>query len=421
MRGARVDIEALRQSRPFRRLFFGHMLSGVGNEITTVAIMYQVYVLSGESELAVGFVGLVRVVPTIVASLLAGAIADAVDRRLLLVSVQVGSALTAVTLALLALGEPPLPLLYALVALSAVLLSLDGPTRTAIIPSLVPDELLRSAVQLREMLTQISRTFGPVIGGLLIAKYGLAAAYAVDAASFALAFVTYLGLPTLIPHAPRRFELSSITEGLSYVRRQPILASTFAADLIAMILGMPRAVFPAFALTVYDVGPAGLGYLTAAPAAGALVGVFISGWTSHVKREGRAVLIAVSIWGAAIALFGLSHSLALALVLLAIAGAADMVSAIFRQTILLATVPDELRGRMSSLHIMVVTGGPPLGDFEAGAAAELIGLRPSVVVGGVGCIVGCAALAAKVPEFARWVDPRRTSAPPIVTSPPASR
>jgi MFS family permease len=256
------------------------------------------------------------------------------------------------------------------------------------------------------VLTQSGRVFGPLLGGLLISNVSLAAAYALDAATFAVAFLLFLGLPPLLPAARRRFELASIVEGLAYVRREPILASTFIADLIAMIIGLPRAVFPALALSVFHVGAQGLGYLYAAPAAGAMVGLLFSGLTNRVRREGLAVIVSIMIWGAAIALFGMTPWFYAALALLALAGAADMVSALFRQTILWSVVPDELRGRMSAVHILVVAGGPLLGDFEAGTAADVLGLRTSVVAGGLACMVGVGILGLAVPQFPRWVDPR---------------
>jgi hypothetical protein len=235
----------------------------------------------------------------------------------------------------------------------------------------------------------------------------------VDAASFALAFVLFLGLPSLVPTHRRRFELSSITEGLRFVGTRPVLAATFYADLVAMVFGMPRAIFPAMGEEVYHVGAAGVGLLYAAPAAGAMVGLLFAGALRNVRREGRAVLVSVAVWGAATAAFGLSSSLAVGLLLLGIAGWADMISALFRQTILFQIVPDELRGRMSAVHIMVVTGGPPVGDFEAGVAAEVLGLRASVVAGGLACVAGMAALGAAIPAFRRYEAP----APPPVPAP----
>lgn len=402
-----IDITALRVSAAFRRVFVAQLVSSIGSQVTLIALMYQVYHLTG-SELKVGLLGLVQVVPTMTLALLGGAIADAMDRRRLLVLVQVALFMASGSLALLALMEaPPLWLLYVLAAASSAFAAIDGPARTAVVPMLVAHAELRSAIQLREVLTQSGRVLGPVIGGILIAAVGVPAAYAVDALSFAFAFVLFLGLPSLMPLARRKVELSAIVEALQFVRRRPALAATFWADLAAMILGMPRAVFPALAVAVYHIGPGKLGLLYAAPAAGAVLGLGFAGLTSRVRREGLAVLICVSVWGAAMAVFSLTPWLWFALVLLAVAGAADMVSAIFRQTMLLTIVPDELRGRLSSVHIMVVTGGPPLGDLRAGAAADFVGLRTSLVASGVACVAAMGVLAVMIPSFARWVDPKR--------------
>jgi MFS family permease len=364
--------------------------------------MYQVFQITG-SSLWVGIVGLAQFVPTILLALVGGVVADAMDRRTLLVRVQVGMAMVSGGLAYIATtANPSVAAIITLAALNSALAAFDGPARTAVIPMLVEQEHLRSAIQLREVLTQSGRVLGPMLGGLLIAAFGVWFAYAVDAASFVFAFLLFLGLPKLMPERQPDAGRPSIMEGLRFVKSRPVLASTFIADLIAMILGMPRAVFPALALVVYDVGPAGLGLIGAAPAAGAVIGLLFSGLTSRVDREGLAVIVSVAIWGIAIALAGAIGSFVPTLILLAIAGCADMISALFRQTIMLSIVPDDLRGRMSSVHIMVVTGGPPMGDMQIGASAELFGPRRAMAIGGLAC-AGCVGiLALKVREFTTW-------------------
>lgn len=400
-----LDVTALRVSAPFRRLFTAQLVSSIGSQVTLVALFYQVYAIT-ESTLQVGLLGLAMVVPTLCLALLGGAIADSMDRRKLLVVVQVAMAASSLTLAWLAtLDAPPLWALYALAATVSSFAAIDGPARTAVIPMLVDAATLRSAVQLREVLTQAGRTFGPIIGGILIAQVSLPAAYLLDTATFVVAFVLFLGLPKLVPETRRRFELSSITEAFGFVRSRPVLAATFWADLIAMILGQQRALFPAYAATVFGGSATTLGLLFAAPSAGAMIGLVFMGLFRNVRREGLAVLVAVSAWGACIALFSIAPWLWLALLFLALAGAADMVSAIFRQTILLTIVPDELRGRMSAVHIMVVTGGPPVGDMVSGTMGELVGIRTSSLIGGLGVIVGMVVLSRRIPEFARWRIP----------------
>jgi MFS family permease len=402
-----IDVTALRTSAPFRRMFGAQLISSIGTQVTLVALFIQVFDLT-QSTFKVGLLGLVMVIPTVTLSLVGGAIADSMDRRKLLVGVQVVMAATSGTLAWLAtLDDPPLAALYLLAALTSSFAAIDGPTRTAVIPMLVDAATLRSAVQLREVLTQSGRTFGPLIGGLLVGTVGLSAAYAFDAASFVIAFFMFLGLPPLVPETRRRFELSSITEGLRFVGSRPVLAATFYADLIAMILGQQRALYPAYATTIFGGGALATGMLFAAPSAGALVGTMFLGIFRNVQREGLAVLMSVGAWGLCIALFGLSPWLWLALLFLALAGFADMVSAVFRQTILLSIVPDELRGRMGAVHIMVVTGGPPIGDFVSGTLGDTIGVRQTSVISGLGVIAGVLGLGARIPAFRTWRDPNR--------------
>lgn len=406
-----LDVTALRTSAPFRRLFGAQLVSSIGSQVTLVALFFQVYELTG-STLSVGLLGLVMVVPTLTLALLGGAIADSMDRRTLLVGVQVMMAATSLVLAWLATKDaPPLWALYVLAAVASSFAAVDGPARTAVIPMLVDHATLRSAIQLREVLTQSGRTFGPLLGGVLIAQVSLTSAYLLDAVTFAVAFVLFLGLPKLVPETRRRFEISSIVEAVRFVGARPVLAATFWADLAAMVMGQQRALFPAYAATVFGGGAMTFGLLVASPSAGAMVGLLFMGLFRHVQREGLAVLVAVSVWGACIALFAVSPWLWLAVLWLGIAGAADMVSAIFRQTILLTIVPDELRGRMSAVHIMVVTGGPPVGDFVSGSMGDLVGIRTTSLLGGCGVIAGMVVLARRVPEFARWRDPAGVGPP----------
>lgn len=396
-----LDISALRNFPAFRRLFTAQLLSQVGSQITAVTIMVQVFRMT-DSTLMVGLVGAAQIIPLVCFSLVGGAIADAVDRRTLLQIAQFFMFLTSGTLAILAMGDPPLWAIYVLAALGAGLAAVEAPTRSAIMPMLVDDTHLRSMVQMREVVTQSGRVGGPLLAGVLIASFDLTIAYAVDAVSFLIALFLCFGLPNLTPASKRRFELSSIVESLSFVKSSPVLATTFIADLIAMVFGLPRAVFPELADTM-GVGEVGLGFLYAAPAAGAMIGIAFGGLTNRVTREGYAVIVAIGIWGTAIACVGFSKVFILSLALLAVAGAADMVSAIFRQAILLQIVPDNLRGRMSAAHIMVVTGGPPLGDVEAGVAAHVFGARESIVIGGAVCVGGISLLALRVPSFRHWV------------------
>ncbi|HEV3475159.1 MAG TPA: MFS transporter [Actinomycetota bacterium] len=399
-----IDLTPLRTSRQFRLLWLGELVSHTGRHVTVVALPYQVYLLT-RSPLAVGLIGLVQLVPLLVFSFVAGAAADAVDRRRLLIVSQIGLAGSSLLLMGGALaGDPPLWFVYTAAGLAAAFMALDSPARTAAIPNLVRKEDLASAITLNQVLFQVSDVAGPAIGGFILARLGLAWAYGIDAATFLVAIGTLLAMNPMRPArvgAARVWE--SVREGFRYLRRRRVLQSTFAVDLIAMVFGMPRALFPVLAAETFRVGPAGLGLLFAAPAAGALAGALLTGWVRRVVRQGRAVLWAVAIWGLAIVGFGLStEAFWLALGFLAIAGAADVISAIFRSTILQGAVPDSLRGRLSAIHIVVVTGGPRLGDLEAGVVAQLISPMFSVVSGGAAVVLGVMGLAGAVPAFARY-------------------
>lgn len=398
-----ADLSPLRESRDYRLLFAGGGVSYLGRQLTVVAIPYQVYLMTG-SSLAVGLTGLAAVGPLIGLSLVGGAIADAVDRRRLLLVVQVLLAATSVGLALNASADQPaLWPLYVLGALSAGLTGVDLPTRNAMIPNLVSREQFPAAAALGQILFQVGQVVGPALAGLVISRIDIAAAYWLDAASFAGAFALIAAIRPQPPHeGGTRASLASIGEGLRYVRGRRLLLGTFLIDIDAMVFGMPRALFPALGTGLYGGGAVAVGLLYAAPGAGALLGALFTGWVGRVRRQGRAVIVAVLAWGAAIAGFGLTPWLPLGLVLLAVAGAADVISAVFRNTILALSVPDNLRGRLSSVHIAVVTGGPALGDAEAGAVAAATSPQVSVVSGGLACLLGVAVLHRLLPELARY-------------------
>jgi hypothetical protein len=301
-------------------------------------------------------------------------------------------------------GHPALWYLYLATAIGAGVGALNVAARSASVPNMVGPDLLPSAMALNQVLYTGSMVVGPAVAGVLLARFGLVWPYAVDVLTSATAVGSAL---LLRPLPPTRLEGESapsgwraVAEGFAYLRRRAVLVSTFLIDLDAMIFGMPRALFPVLALTVFHVGPRGLGLLYAAPAAGALFGALTTGWVGRIRRQGLAVIWAVVLWGAAITLFGLSGRLfPLALAFLFVAGAADVISAVFRGTILQLSVPDSLRGRLSAVHIMVVTGGPRLGDVEAGWVASLVSPWFSVVSGGVVCVVGAVALAWAIPQL----------------------
>ena len=399
-----VDVEPLRRDRDFRYLWMGQVVSGLGRQVTSIVLPYQLYVLTG-TPLAIGALALVQVVPIMAFSLGGGVVADAVDRRRLLLLTQAGLAISSAALAGLAtMAAPPVLAIYAVAFVAAGLGAMDQPARSSAVPRLVPRERLPAALALGQLNFQAAGVVGPAIGGLVIASLGIAAGYAFDVITFGAAIGALLLIAPIPPaHGAVRPSLGAIAEGLRFARRRRAILGTFAVDLNAMVFGMPTALFPVLALDVFRVGPAGLGLLAAAPAAGALVGAVLTGWVGRVRRTGRAVLWASAGWGLAITAFGLcTFSFPLALVFLAAAGAADVVTAVLRSAIVQLLTPDELRGRVTSIHILVVTGGPRLGDVEASAVASLAGAQLSVVSGGLLCLVGLVAIVRSFPELAAF-------------------
>jgi MFS family permease len=389
LRALAIDFSPLGASRDFRLLWSGQLVSQLGRQITTVAIPYQVYVVS-HSALAVGTLGLVQLGPYIIMSLVGGTVADRFDRRRVLLVTQAGLAASSGLLVLTALQpHPPLVLLYCVAALASAISAVDLPARAATIPNLVPRDKLPAALSLNFALFQATLIAGPALGGLVIGRFGLAAGYGIDVATFA---ASILAAFLLTPQPPRERHdenpLVAIGRGLALVFRRRALLGGFLADLDAMIFGMPRALFPVLALGAYHAGPRGLGLLYAAPGVGAVIGTGLSGFVGRLRHQGRAVLLSVAIWGACIALFGLTtFSLVAGMALLAIGGAADAISALCRSVILQTIAPDNFRGRVSATNSMVVVGGPYLGDFRAGAVANVAGAPFALVSGGVACIV----------------------------------
>lgn len=404
-RGLTLDLTPLRVSRDFRRLWIGLFVSELGYQFARVAIYVQVQELTG-SAAAVGLVGLTGLVAAIAGALVAGAFVDAHDRRTILLWSQVAFASAAVALVANATSQAPtLWLIFGANAVTSFVAAVESPARSAMTPRLVGVDLVPSAVALNQVLWQTVSIAGPALGGLLIATAGYAWVYGVDLITYAALFLAALGMRPMPPDhdATSALGIRAAREGFRYVADDRLLQSTFVIDLVAMVFGMPMALFPLLAVTQFDGDDAVVGLLFAAPAVGALLQALAAGWTRRVRRQGEVVIWAVLGWGAAIVAFGAAGSnLPLALVCLAVAGAADAVSAIFRSTILQTTVPDRLRGRLGSIFFLVVTGGPRLGDFEAGLVATTFSPTVSVVSGGVACLVGAAIVAACYPELRRY-------------------
>ncbi len=409
-----ADLTPLRASRELRLLVLGNFVSGMGTQAALVALPYQVYVQT-HSALKTGLLGAAELGPLVVMALVGGALADRSDRRRLLLLDQIALVAVSATLCALALrGSPPLGVLYVLAGLLAGFGAIQNVTRSAIVPNLVEPARLPAALAVNFGLYQLTMVLGPGIGGLLIAAGGVEVAYAVDAVScFAMVFALF-GMSAQMPHGHGEDRPSigrSIADGLRFVRRKQALLGSFAIDLMAMTFGMPRALFPVLAVSVYGAGASGTGLLFASVSAGATVAALTTRWLDYVYRLGRVVIVAVAVWGAAIALAGATHALWIAAALLAVAGAADSVSAVCRQIINQSVTPDALRGRMSSVFSLVVTSGPRLGDIESGAVASLTSARLSMASGGLACVAGTAVIVAAFPALASY--DRRT---PGVTS-----
>lgn len=395
--GLLPDLTPLRESPAYRRLLLGQTVSYLGSTVTAVAFPYQVWQLT-RSTAMVGLIGLAELVPLVVLALVGGALADAVDRRRLLLIAETGLALCAIALTLLAWhGAPPLWTLYVLAAVTSGLTGLHRPALEAVVPRLVRRELMPAVASIRGAVGTSCMIGGPALGGWLLATFGLPATYALDAVSFIVALVAVASLPRVEPEQAEAASLARIVEGLRYARSRPDLMGTYLVDIVAMFFGMPNALFPALAEQLG--GARVLGLLYAAPAAGALAISLTSGWASRVRRQGRAIAIAAAAWGVAITCAGLASHWALVVFFLAAAGGADAVSAIFRMTIWNQTIPDSLRGRLSGIEQISYMTGPHLGNVEAGLAASLLGLRGSIISGGVACVVGTIAVAAALPGF----------------------
>jgi MFS family permease len=399
LRRAAIDVEPLRHV-DFRRLWLGNSLGMVGFQLTAVAVPVQVFELTG-SSFWVGMLGLVGLVPLVAFGLWGGAVADAVDRRLLLL----GSSLllwacTGGLLAASLLGLASLPLLLGLVAVQAAGFAVASSTRGAIVPRVLPEPLVPAANTLTFTAGNVALVLGPLLAGLILARWSFATAYAADLAVFTVALYAALRLPPLPPAGPAITPgLRSVVDGLAFIVTRPVLLLSFAVDIAAMVLAMPRALFPETAAALG--GRGAVGWLYAAIAIGAVLAGLSSGWIGRVRRQGVALVAAVIAWGLAVAVAGLARSLWPMVALLAVAGAADLVSAVYRQTILQTYAPDEMRGRMQGVFIVVVAGGPRLGDLRAGATAAAFGVTVSWVGGALLATV-LVGLALLVPSLRRY-------------------
>ena len=398
---ATLDITPLRRHRDFRLLFIGRLVSTFGNMITVVAIPYQVYQLT-HSVLLVGLLGLAELTALIVFAMLGGALADAADRRKMVLISEAGLMAGSIILAGNSLLSQPLVwLIFVIAALQGALDALQRPSLDALLPRLVDRDELKAAGALGNFRGTIGMIAGPALAGVLVAVAGLPITYLVDVGTFVVGLVCLFLMRAVPPPADAaRPSLARVLEGLRYARSRPELIGTYVVDIVAMLFGMPMALFPAIAQGLG--GPTVLGLLYTAPAVGSFLFLATSGWTRRVHRHGMGVIAAATLWGFAIIGFGLVPGRTAALVFLALAGAADAMSGVFRQVIWNQTIPDSLRGRLASIELLSYSAGPTLGNFEAGVVASIFSVRVSVVSGGVLCVIGCVLCAVALPAFRRY-------------------
>jgi MFS family permease len=403
-----VDVTPLRVSRDYRRLWIGQTVALTLGEVTYVALPFQVYQLTG-STFAVGAIAIVELVPLLSLTLIGGAAADALDRRRLLVWTEAGTAASVVGLvANAALPHPQVSICFVFAFFAAGFSSFGAGAARSLIPRIVPSEQIPAALALNTLYGNVGAVVGPAFGGALIATVGLTGAYAVGAVGFLASLTAFWLLPSIVPvGGGERVGISSVIAGFRYLGGQRVLLGCFLIDTIAMVFGMPSALFPALALSRFQAGGFVVGLLYAAPGIGAFVASLLSGWIAHVRRQGVAIIVAATLWGVAITAFGFATTLLVSVALLAVAGGADAFSAVMRGTIMFATTPDEYQGRVSAAYLAQVTSAPRLGNLEAGAVASLTSLRFSIVSGGIACVAGCIALALFIPALISYDSQRR--------------
>jgi len=395
--------------RNFRLLWIGQLVSMAGSMMQSAAILWQVSLLVPPSHrgLALGMVGAVRLVPIVVFSMVSGVVADALDRRRLMLITQTGMAACAALLAFVDFaGVRSLWPIYGLAALTSAFWSFDGPARQSLVPTLVPREHLSNAISLNTIMFQTAAVIGPALGGLVIARFGVGWAYACNALSFLFVIVALLlmrDLPRRAAGAPSEISWHAAREGLRFVFRTPLIRSTMLLDFFATFFASATALLPIYAQDILHVGAQGYGLLSAAPSVGAmLAGLAMVPLIDRIDRRGHTLLYGIVGYGLATVVFGLSRSFAMTFLCLALTGATDTVSMVIRNVIRQLQTPDEMRGRMTSINMIFFMGGPQLGELEAGMVAQAWGAPFSVVSGGIGCLLAVAWVAWRTPALRHY-------------------
>ncbi len=395
-----VDPTPLKISRDYRLFFGGQAVSSFGSMMTYAVFPLQMYQLT-KSNVYVGLIGIVEFAPMFVLALIGGALADSVDRRKLIISLEIMKALLIGLLVVNALlAQPKIWALFAVTFFYAAVAALQRPAIETILPNILGADHMPAASALGSLRYNFAAIAGPALGGAIASIFGVAFAYGIDVATFLVSLLTLSLMNLALPreHSPG-VSLNSISEGLRYSWQRKELFGTYIIDFIAMFFGMPMALFPAMA---ENFGQGSIGLLYAMPAVGAFLTSLTSGWANKIYRHGLAVAIAATVWGFAIIGFGWATKLWLALLFLALAGAADMVSGLFRMTMWNQTIPDRIRGRMAGIELISYTTGPMLGNAEAGLVAGVFGLRASVISGGILCVIGAVGMSLLLPQFIRY-------------------
>ncbi len=392
----------MRESADFRRLWAGSTLSAIGSGLTGFAVPLQVYLLT-RSPLAVGLIGMFQMVPTLAVGLLGGSLADAVDRRKLVLVVSCGLAGVSALFAIQAYADlRSVWPLYALISAETGLASISQPARQTFIRRLLPQDKLAAGLALNRLSGQLSLTVGPALGGLIAAAFGLRACYTIDVVTFAASIYGISRLPAMPPQLTTRPGPKAVVEGVRFICRSQVLGGAFLADLNATVFALPVAVFPAINAERFGGDPRTLGLFMTAIGMGGILSIAFSGPLRHISRQGRAMLITVAVWGAAFAGFAVAPSLWLTLGCLGIAGAADTFTVVFRGAIVQKTTPDALRGRVTAADFVVGSGGGQIGNLEAGALGSLTSPMISALAGGLVTVAGSVVIGLALPAFARY-------------------
>jgi MFS family permease len=403
--GVLVDLSPLR-NRVFRRLWSGGLVSAIGTQVSVVAVAFEIYRVTG-SDLDVGLISFVELVPAFVGSVVGGSIADAMDRRKLLILTGLAMALSATGMAVnVDRPHPSILLLYVIGGVAAGVQGINNPAQTSAMLAVVDRADMVTANVLRQLSNQVSIVLGPSLAGVLIASFGVKFAFWANAASFVIAIVAVASVGPRPPvGGTTRFGWRSISEGFAFLRSSEAMCGVIIGDLNVTVLGWPIALFPAMATTHFHGGARLVGLLYSTPGIGACVGVAFSGWTAKIRRAGLAIVIGSVMWGVAIIAFGLIPSATIAILCLGVGGALDTTTSVFRTTIIQTETPDRLRGRISSLQMALMGNGPRVGNTESGLVAAATNTQFAVVSGGIGTVVGIAIVARLLPRFLHYESP----------------